>query len=227
MWKNGEEKYAFLLIKRSFFLIWCLVSVKKSFAMKNYRNKLLVFSALLAGLAGQAQFKVPVTNNDLRINLQKVITDFPIHFATLRGDTLVNNPQTIEFASRLDFKGAMENSIVEYKSSKPIYSWKALLMSTEEFEDAQKKYKWLYNQLKVMTVRLDGGYSFTFNGDYDAPDESRKFCSSVFKLTPNAVNMPKLKVEVSMQFEFPEWKVSLMVYEKEREDSERGEVNGD
>jgi hypothetical protein len=39
--------------------------------------------------------------------------------------------------------------------------------------------------------------------------------------------MPKLKIEASMQYEFPEWKVSLVVYEKEREDKDRGEINGD
>ena len=194
--------------------------------MKKNRNVLLPI-VLLITTATQAQIKLPVTNNDLRNNLQKIIVDYPNHFATLRGDTLVENPQTIEFASTLDFKGAMENSITEYKSSKPIYSWSALLITTEDFAEAEKKYKWLYNQLKVMTVRLDGGYSFTFNGDYNTPDESKKFCSTVFKLTPNAVNMPKLKIEASMQFEFPEWKVSLLVYEREREDNERGEVNGD
>jgi hypothetical protein len=44
---------------------------------------------------------------------------------------------------------------------------------------------------------------------------------------PNAANMPKLKVEASMQFEFPEWKINLMVYEREREDNEQGDINGD
>jgi hypothetical protein len=29
---------------------------------------------------------------------------------------------------------------------------------------------------------------------------------------------------VALQFEFPEWKVNLVVYEKEREDDERGEI---
>jgi hypothetical protein len=36
-----------------------------------------------------------------------------------------------------------------------------------------------------------------------------------------------LKVEASMQFEFPEWKINLMVYEREREDNEQGDINGD
>ena len=195
--------------------------------MKCYQATLLGLIALILSFNCKAQLKIPVTSNELRTNLQKVIADFPNHFSVLKGDTLINNPQTIEFASLLDFKLAKENSIVQYKSIKPIYSWQALFTNTEEFDEAEKKYKWLYNQLKVMTIKMENGYSFTMSGDYDAPDESRKFCSSIFKLTPNASNMPKLKIEATMQFEFPEWKVSLLVYEKEREDSERGDIMGD
>lgn len=196
--------------------------------MKMYQPKLIVIGLFMASLQSHSQFKFPVTNNELRNNLSKVISDFPNQFSTLKTDTISSGPQTIEFATRLDFKEAENNSIVEYKSlNNPLYSWQAVLLNTEDFEEASKKYKWLYNQLKVMTVKLEGGYSFTLSGDYDAPDESKKFSSSVFKLTPNASNMPKLKIEASMQFEFPEWKVSLLVYEKEREDNERGDVNGD
>ena len=114
--------------------------------------------------------------------------------------------------------------ITQYKSVKPIYSWKATLLISEDFEEAAAKYTWLVNQLKVMTVNLDGGYSFSLHGRYNEPTESLKFTTSVFRLMPNAVNMPKLKIEASMHFEFPEWKVSLLVYEKEREDAERGEI---
>jgi hypothetical protein len=195
--------------------------------MKMNRTNLLGLIGLILSIHSQAQIKIPVTNNELRTNLQKVIADFPNHFVHVMGDTLVENPQTIEFVSLLDFKMATENFFTQYKSTKPIYSWQASFLSTEEFDEAVKKYKWLYNQLKVMTIKLDGGYSFTMNGDYDAPEQSRKFCSSIFKLTPNASNMPKLKIEASMQYEFPEWKVNLLVYEKEREDNERGEVNGE
>ena len=122
---------------------------------------------------------------------------------------------------------APENWVTQYNSTKPIYSWHAAFLTTEDFDEAVKKYKWLYQQLKAMTIKIDGGYSFTLNGDYDQPTESKKFSSSIFKMTPNAVNMPKLKIEASLLFEFPEWKVSLLVYEKEREDKERGDVNGD
>ena len=192
--------------------------------MKISWTKVLLLMTILAGSSSQAQLRVPVTNNDLRINLQKIVSDFPNQFSALRGDTLIENPQSIEFASRLEFSGAMENSITQYKSVRPVYSWQATLISTEEFEEAEKKYRWLYNQLRVMTIKLDNGYSFSLNGEYDEASESKKFCGSVFKMTPNASNMPKLKIEASMQFEFPEWKVNLLVYEREKEDTDRADV---
>jgi len=194
--------------------------------MKIFSSLAFIVIALIFNTSAKAQLKIPVTSNELRTNLERIISGFPSHLAGLVGDTIVENPQTIEFESLLDFKMASENSITQYKSTKPIYSWKAIMLNSEEFEDAAKKYKWLYNQLKVMTIWIDS-YSFTMSGDYDEPDESRKFCSSIFKLTPNASNIPKLKVEVAMNFEFPEWKVSLVVYEKEREDNERGEIYGE
>jgi hypothetical protein len=195
--------------------------------MRRPELKLTAVFLLFFGLKSQAQgFKFPVTNNDLRTSLSKVITDYVDGFASLKADTISVNPQTIEFSTKLNFQGGEQNTITQYNSKNKIYSWQALLTTTEDFEEAAKKYKWLYNQLKVMTVKVQD-YSFTLSGEYDAPDESRKFCSSIFKLTPNASNMPKLKIEASMQFEFPEWKVNLVVYEREREDNEQGDINSD
>lgn len=188
-------------------------------------SKLIAAALLFSGLKSQAQLKFPVTNNDLRNNLSKIITDFSHGFNTLKGDTIDVNPQTIQFATRLDFKGAEQNSIMEYRALQPVYSWQAVLMRTEDFEEASKKYKWLCDQLKVMTVKMDD-YAFTLSGNYDAPDEARGFCSSIFKLTPNAANMPRLKIEATMEFEFPEWKINLLVYEREREDGE-GDIHAE
>ena len=195
--------------------------------MKIQKTKLIGFLIVMAGLRAQAQVKFPVTNNDLRNNLEKIIADYPNQFSSLKGDTLEVNPQSIEFSSRLDFKMAPQNAITQYNSLKPVYSWHASFLNTEEFEEASKKYKWLCGQLKVMTIKLDGGYSFTLSGDFNAPDDAKKYTSTVYKLTPGASHLPKLKIEATMEFVFPEWKVNLVVYEKEREDHERGNVTGD
>jgi hypothetical protein len=188
--------------------------------------KLAATAMLFLCLNAEAQIRAPFTNNDLRTNLSKVLTDYVMGFSSLKGDTISLNPQSIEFTTRLDFKGCEQNSITQYNSKNKIYSWQAVLLTSEDFEESSKKYKWLANQLKVMTVKVQD-YSFSLDGEFNAPDESKNFCSTIFKLTPNAANMPKLKIEASMQFQFPEWRVSLLVYEREREDNEQGDINGD
>jgi hypothetical protein len=195
--------------------------------MRRPELKLAAAVLLFFSLNSKAQgFKFPFTNNDLRTSLSKVITDYVDGFASLKGDTISVSPQSIEFTSKLNFQGGEENTITQYKSKNQIYSWQAVLLTSEDFDQASKKYKWLCNQLKVMTVKVQE-YSFTMSGDYEAPDDLKKFVTSIFKLTPNASNMPRLKIEATMQFEFPEWKVHLRVYEREREDNERGDIYSD
>lgn len=172
-----------------------------------------------------AQFKLPGTGNmDVRNALEKVIADYPKEFATLKGEVLTNNPQTVEYTSLLAFKSAEQNTITQYSGKQPIYSWQAQMLTSEEFETAAKKYKALYGQLKGMTITLNRDYTYGLAGEYDAPDESKKFSSTVFTLQPAASNLPKVKVELSLQYQFPEWKIYLMVYQKEREDTERGRI---
>ncbi len=194
--------------------------------MKNH-SKFLLLVAITASLYSSAQMKLPVSSNDLRNNLEKIISDFPYNFSSLKGDTLMENPQTIEFAALIDCKTAPVNSIIQYKSAKPVYSWTATLIETEEFEEAAKKYTWLCNQLRVMSLSFQGGYSYTLNGLIEAPTETRKFSSSIFTLMPRANDLPKIRIEATMNFEFPEWKVGLMVYDRERQDDERGAAKGD
>ncbi len=191
--------------------------------MKMYTTKLTVL-ALLITFTSTAQLRLPVSNNALRNDLQKVIGDFNNGFTSIKGDMQSQNPQTVEFLSQVQLSGSEECVITQYTGAKPIYSFQALMLTTENFEEASKKYKWLYGQLKGMTIKINHDYTYSLTGDFDKPDESKKFSSTIMRLLPAATQLPKLKVEVSMQYYFPEWKVSLLLYEKEREDGDRGET---
>jgi hypothetical protein len=189
------------------------------------KQRLLVLTSVLFFQISNAQLKLPVTGNaDVRNALEKVIADFPKEFANLKGEVVNTNPQTIEYASLLSFKSAEQNTITQYSGKQPVYSWQALMFTVEEFEDAAKKYKALYKQLKGMSLTLNRDYTYGLSGEYDAPDDSKKFSTTVFHLLPNASNLPKVKVELSLQYELLEWKIYLMVYQKEREDAERGKI---
>ena len=170
-----------------------------------------------------AQLKLPV-NSSLRSDFQKIMAEYPEHFEGIRGDVINQNPQTIEYASQLKLADAEECIITKYSSgAKPVYSWQALILTSENFEAAYKKYKWVFNQLKGMNIYYVRD-QYTLRGNFEEADESRKFTNSVLAPVSPPEPLKKLKIDVALEFEFPEWKVKLLVYEKEREDNERGEV---
>lgn len=179
----------------------------------------LLMATLLCCAAASAQIKLTPLSG-LQSDLQKVVAEYPIQFAGIRGEIVDQNPQSTEYRSRLSLKGAEHCSIVAYSSGiKSVYSWQALMFVGEDFEAAAKKYKWLYNQLKGANL-YHVKDQYTLRGDYQEADESRGFSISTLSLVHPPAAYQKLRVDVSLQFEFPEWKVQLLVYEKEREDDE-------
>lgn len=190
--------------------------------MKQKKAKLIA-AALLLFISGSAQFKLPVTST-LRSDVQKVVAAYPGQFADLKGEVLVKNPQTVEYASLVKPDKAENVVITQYSSnSKEVYTWHATLLSTEDFAAAEKKYKWLYQQLKGMNVKYVVD-QYTLRGDYRAPTEEMKFTISQLSVANPPMALKNLRVEIAMQFEFPAWTVSLTVFEKEREDDEQGDV---
>jgi hypothetical protein len=191
--------------------------------MKN-GPKLLLASALLCASASYAQLRLPVPTA-FRSDVQKVVADFPVQFASLRGDVLITNPQTVEYASLVKVDKSEECIITKYSSNThPVYSLHALMLSTENFGEAEKRYKWLFTQLKGMNIKYVVD-QYTLRGTYEAPAEERKFTTSTLAVVQPPQALEKLRIEVSMQFEFPEWKVALTVFEKEKDDEEQGELD--
>ena len=214
----------FALKRKLFSILFAISEIIPS--MKNWPAFSFCFLFLFSfSFISQAQLRLPgISNSDVRQALEKVLIDFPKGFSTLKGEVLNNNPQSVEYASLLPFKSAEENTIIEYSGKEPVYSWQARMLTTEEFSVAEKKYKALYRDLKNISLTLNRDYSYGLSGKYDEPSERRKFATTVFQLTPSASSLPKVRVELSMQYEMMEWKVYLTVYQKEREDNERGKV---
>jgi len=188
----------------------------------------LTLLLLAFSLSAQSQFKLPSlnpANNAFKADIQKVIEDYPHQFASLRGKVIEKNPQSVEYASLVKPQGAQESSIMRYSSNKKeVYTWQAVMLATEDFETATQKYKSIFSQLKGMNVKYVVD-QYTLVGKYEAPEESKKFVVSTLTIDGPPSPLQKLKVEVTMQFEFPEWKVKVLLYEKEREDNQRGEEN--
>jgi len=172
-----------------------------------------------------AQLKSPFSKGgSIAGDVQKVISDYPNHLHSLSGEVLDKRAQSTDFACTFKPDGAESCIITQYSAThKTVVSWKALMLTTENFDDARKKFKNLYTQLHNKPVAY-GGKTYRLKGAYEAPVEEKDFASCILELDAEDGDAANLKVEISLQVELLEWKVSVMIYDRERNDDERGKI---
>ncbi|MFN8290105.1 MAG: hypothetical protein U0U70_07610 [Chitinophagaceae bacterium] len=186
--------------------------------------KTLVFitTLLLVSHWSGAQLKLPALSGTAA-DVKKVIQDYPGHFAGIKGDLIAEHPQSTEYQCTLKMNGAEESTITRHSSKKEIYSWQAVMLTTESFDKAKQKFRSLFTQLNNLTVQVDGAGTLHFKGTYEQPSEERKFTSVLLTDDDQPVGPGKLVLEISLQYQEPmEWKVKIILYDKERGDEEKG-----
>jgi len=180
--------------------------------------------ALCTSLPVFSQFKLPGTK-DFTSDIKAVIRDYPHNYEKMRGSVQSQSPQQTDYESSLKITGAESVTISRYSAdNKEIYSWSAVMLTTEDFEVAKGKFKTLFARFNNMAVKMDYGVTFYLKGKYLEPIEERGFTSSLFRFELPDRATRKMILELSMQYEFPEWKVKILIYERDREDVERGDV---
>lgn len=92
------------------------------------------------------------------------------------------------------------------------------MLTTESFDEAKKKFKTLYTQLNNLSLG-----SMHLEGAYESPGEEKKFTSVLFSFSPADEPMEKLRIELVLESELMEWKVKVLIYDRDREDNERGD----
>ncbi|MGC4035549.1 MAG: hypothetical protein QM764_06270 [Chitinophagaceae bacterium] len=178
---------------------------------------------LISFLPASAQLKSPL-DNAFQADVENVILDYPNSFQHYIGKEIDNNPQSTDYSSLLKIRGAEECTITKYPAKKrDRYSYLAVMLTTDDFEKAKSTFDSYYSRLKRVNIHF-ANESYNLNGEYEAPTEEKKFTSSLFSISANEETVKRLKVELSMEYQVVEWKVKLLVYEKEREDDEQGET---
>ena len=188
--------------------------------MKRSVKTLAFFTiSLLLAAKVPAQLKMN-TSASIAADVKKVVNDYPNSFSNLMGEVIISNPQSTEYLCNFKVNGAEKCFITKYASGpKPVVSWQAVMLTTEDFEEAKKKFKVFFTQLNnlaIGTARL--------KGDYVTPTEAGDFFNVVLELSPSEESTKKLRVEIVMEAELMEWKVKVMVYDRDRQDAERGPI---
>lgn len=164
---------------------------------------------------------VPIKNS-LQTDIGKIISDYPNGFKNIIGEELIRNPQTTEFVCLVTVKDAINCKLIKYSSNvKEICSWEAEMLKTDDFETASKKFRSIYNSLQHLSVSINGS-KVVFKGDYIKPSESIKFTTIVLEPGDKTPELKHLKIAVVLETEMLEWVIRIQVYEKEREDTDRG-----
>ena len=170
-----------------------------------------------------AQLKLPSVQAGISQDVKKVIEDYPNQFHNLQGELLIEHPQSADYACNFKVHGAEKAMVTRYSSkNNDVCSWEALMLTTEDFDAAGKKFKALYSQLNHLGVQMPGAGTFHLKGDYEIPTEEKKFTSVIFSFSTEDEAMKRLKVEIVILYEPMEWKVKVLVYNQERADDERG-----
>jgi hypothetical protein len=190
-------------------------------AMKNIATS-LIFFAISATSFAQGAF-----SNNTSEGLEKVIQDYPNRFNNIKGEVIVENLQTTEYKSTIQIPGASSCTVTRYNAANnDVYSWGCTLIKTEDFNAAKNKFREIYAQIKNSIIKIQGEKPFILNGQYEAPSEGKKFTTVIFELLPAVGEMKKVKVDLSVQYEITGWKVSLSVYDRDRNDDQQGAVIG-
>lgn len=189
---------------------------------KSVKTLVFITSFLSFFLPASAQLKLPVLSA-VATDIKKVIGDYPNRFINLMGEIIEEHPQSTDYQCNFKVYGAEECRITRYSAKKEVCSFEALMLTTDNFEKARQKFKSLYNQLNNLSADLGNSRNIRFKAPYEAPEGKMKFTTIVFNPEPVSEQTTRLRVELSLQFFEPmEWKVKVLVYDREREDAERG-----
>lgn len=191
---------------------------------KSVKTLVLITSFLSFFLSSNAQLKLPALSA-VATDIKKVIGDYPNRFINLMGEIIEEHPQSTDYQCNFKVNDSEECFITRYTAKKEVCSFEALMLTTDNFEKARKKFRSLYNQLNNLSAELGNSGNVRFKAPYETPDEKMKFTTVVFNPEPAGEETARLRVELTLQFHAPmEWKVKVLVYDREREDAERGPV---
>ena len=173
----------------------------------------VVFIFITTSILAQPKLSVFKNFPSIKTDIEKVTSDYFENFNNLKGEIITETGSTIQFQSKVIPPGALNATITKYKSPDS-YSWQSTLFKTEDFKEAVTKYKQYFRQLDGATFAFYDKSRYKMSGNYDEPDEGRSFASSTLEIQDPGNYMKLIKIDIGLNFAFPEWIVKILIYEK-------------
>ena len=176
----------------------------------------LIVLFLAARLSSQAQFyKSLLPSNGFSDSLTKIVKDFKNNFHLIQGKEIKPQPEMNVYLSTTTLPGALHCSISRFHSViDTTASWQAIVYDGENYKDAIKIYRDLYNQLKKTKIKMDDKNILTFIGDFGNPKESLRFTSSSLRLNTNDRIYQDFFADLQLSATYDGWEVQLNLINK-------------
>ncbi len=188
----------------------------KSVSMK--RNLLLLTACLFSVVYLSAQSKNTFTS--IRPQLEKVINDYPNQFSSIKGNRNQGDPNTIQYASTIELRGAVESKVIGYPTKTKInWLWEAKLFVTEDMAELKKQYKSFYNDIAGKSFMSKGSNnSINATGPYNAPSEELRLWTNQFRINDVTGEFSNLVIDLIAEYANFEWVVYVRIYDKEKDE---------
>lgn len=183
------------------------------------KPKLLLLPAgLFLAVLVSAQLRNPLTS--IRPQLEKVINDYPNQFSSIKGVRSDGEPNTIEYVSTVEIKGASDSKVIGYPTkTKIIWFWEAKLFTTEDIAELKKQYKSYFNDIAGKSLLTKGNNNSIYaTAPYNAPTEELRMWSNQFRINDATGEFSNLVIDLAAEYENFEWIVYLRVYDKEKDE---------
>lgn len=166
--------------------------------------------------SSRAQFyKKYLPAREFSDSLSKIVIDFKSNFNIIQGEEMTPQPEMNTYQSKTTLPDALHCSIFRYHSIiDTTASWQAIFYDGENYNDAFKIYKDIFNQLKKCRIKIGDKNDNAFIGEFGKPKESVRFTSSLLKLNSMDLIYRNFFADLELTNTYNGWEVQLNLINK-------------
>ena len=180
----------------------------------------LLLAFLTNGTIQAQGFKLPNAGGSFSDSLNRIISDFRNNFSYIQDKELQSDGSVKIFLSKVCLPGAFHCTITRYNSIEDhSASWTAVMYEGENYDQAVKTYKSIYEKVKKSHLRTQESGNASFSGEWEKPDENVSFAVSLLKLESKDPFFKDFYAQVELNNVYNGWEVHLSLMNKKNDAS--------
>lgn len=149
----------------------------------------------------------------IKPQINQIINDFPNDFSTVKGERVDGDPNTVQYKSKVEPKGAIETRVIGYPSKEKTYwVWESKLLVTEDINELKRMFKLYYNDIAGNNVSISTGGRLVSTSNYTVPSDELRLWIQQFKIKEPVGVYENLLVDLVAEYNNYEWIILIRVY---------------